>query len=265
MLRKILIPGGKAQVQHTREGMEITVNLPRNIPVIAFLSFWLCGWAMGEIFAAGALISMIVKAKSIADIGPGFFLLFWLSGWSLGGYFAITTVLRSALGRDVININSSQISINEKIGNWGKPKLYDVPSIKNLRVLENPGPSTTITPRTAGVQGGPVLAFDYDGNTVHFVKGLNLSELEAILDAIWENNYLEQENFAKSVIKNKLGEEDDWEEGTDKSTRGSGGLPGRKTAERKVADSEASAQWQSETINEDGKKDDSDEIYYADL
>lgn len=203
MLPEKLLPGGKADVQHTHEGLEITVTLPRNIPVIAFLSFWLCGWAMGEVFATGALISMIIKAKSLAEIGPGFFLIFWLCGWTLGGYFAITTVLRSALGSDVININSSQISINEKIGSWGKPKLYDVPSIKNLRMLENPIPYTPVTPRTGGVQTGPVLAFDYKGSTVQFIKGLTLEELEAIIDVIWKNNYLERENFAKSVIAEK--------------------------------------------------------------
>ena len=263
MLQSKLLTGGKADVQQTREGLEITVTLPRNIPVIAFLSFWLCGWAMGEVAVIGALISMIIKAKSLADIGPGFFLIFWLCGWTVGGYFAITTVLRNILGSDVIKVNSSQISINEKIGNWGKPNVYDVSMITNFRLLENPGQYSPVTPRSARLQTGPVLAFDYNGNTVQLVKGLNLSEVEAILDVIWRNNYLERDHFAKSVIRSKTGEEeeqDDWEEGKEESR-----LEARKTAGRITADSEASAQWRQDKQGEDGKKDESDDIYYADI
>lgn len=262
MLPSKLIPGGKADVHQTREGMEITIKLPRNILMIGFLCFWLCGWAMGEIFVTAALISMAIKAKSIMDMGPGLFLIFWLCGWTFGGYFAITTVLRSAFGSDVINISSSEISINEKIGNWGKPKVYDVPSIRNFRIMENGDAPASFTPRGQRDQTGPVLAFDFQGNMVQFVKGLTLQEVEAILDVIWNNNYLEQDNFAKSVIKSKLGEEkdwddqEDWEEGEDES---------KKTVGRKKADREASAQRTSEEKGKDGKSGESDDIYYADI
>lgn len=47
----------------------------------AFLGFWLCGWAVGFVVAAVALLHE-------ADAPRGFLVL-WLAGWSLGGIMAI--------------------------------------------------------------------------------------------------------------------------------------------------------------------------------
>ena len=249
MAEERIIPGGKALVQHNYDGIEITIKLPKNIPMIIFMSVWLCGWVMGEIFASGALIGIFLKAKSFSDIGPGFFLIFWLCGWTVGGYFAITSVLRSAIGKDIIKINSSQLSYAEKIGEWGKEKLYDIPQIKNLRVIQNSTPSVKFGSRRGSSNpGGPALAFDYSGNTVEIAKNLTLEEVEALLDLLWKNSWFNQDNFARSVVREKTEEDENWEEDTEK-----------KSADRDV-EFQRKSDW-----SEDKKKDDSEDVYYADI
>lgn len=49
----------------------------------AFLGFWLCGWAFGEI----AVIFTLLFGKKGPD---SLFLLVWLGAWTVGGAFAIT-------------------------------------------------------------------------------------------------------------------------------------------------------------------------------
>jgi hypothetical protein len=49
----------------------------------AFLIFWLCGWAVGEVFAATALF--IKDTPMFARL----FLLAWLGGWTVGGIMAM--------------------------------------------------------------------------------------------------------------------------------------------------------------------------------
>lgn len=51
---------------------------PARFAVAAFLTFWLCGWAVGWVAAATAVVR---------DGEP--FLVFWLGGWTVGGGFAL--------------------------------------------------------------------------------------------------------------------------------------------------------------------------------
>jgi hypothetical protein len=63
----------------------------------AFLGFWLCGWAVGEFFAIGMLLSMVFGIGGIGFQGPAgggelcvsLFLFGWLGGWTVGGAAAI--------------------------------------------------------------------------------------------------------------------------------------------------------------------------------
>jgi hypothetical protein len=61
----------------------------------AFLGFWLCGWFVGEVFALGALGSMILNI--VRKGGEPFqwfisaFLLAWLGAWTVGGAAALRT------------------------------------------------------------------------------------------------------------------------------------------------------------------------------
>src|SRR5262245_44404708 len=83
-------------IEHTEEGHPCLSWLPKQDARLAqwgaagFLAFWLCGWAAGECFAAGALFNMIF----LGGMG-GFqwvtvlFLTGWLGAWTIGGIAAM--------------------------------------------------------------------------------------------------------------------------------------------------------------------------------
>jgi hypothetical protein len=53
----------------------------------AFLGFWLCGWAFGEVAALSVVLGL-VPAKD-GNGPPVLFMLFWLCGWTVGGVLAM--------------------------------------------------------------------------------------------------------------------------------------------------------------------------------
>jgi hypothetical protein len=98
----------------------------------AFLGFWLCGWAGGEVFAVSVLLGMVgfpVPAPGKA-VGGGngdlaLFLIGWLSVWTLGGAAALWTfycLVRGPLpesvilGRDVLRYDPGTPLSSEAVG-----------------------------------------------------------------------------------------------------------------------------------------------------
>lgn len=97
-----------------------------------FLGFWLCGWAVGELFAGAALLGMIgqsvapellreLKFPMTGDPGgaPWFvigFLLVWLTFWTAGGIAAMREAGRLLAGRDTIRWDATGL---ERELAWG--------------------------------------------------------------------------------------------------------------------------------------------------
>lgn len=65
-------------VRHTEDGLGIHIPPARQLPVVAFMLLWMGGWAAGEYFAIGELLSSGFRL-------PGLFVLLWLVPWTLGG------------------------------------------------------------------------------------------------------------------------------------------------------------------------------------
>jgi hypothetical protein len=74
-----------------------------------FLLFWLCGWAVGELFAAGSLLAIGLaylprewvlipglpsRPEPAFTLAAGAFLVVWLTLWTLGGVMAMRDLLR---------------------------------------------------------------------------------------------------------------------------------------------------------------------------
>ncbi len=60
----------------------------------AFLGFWLCGWAVGEVTVIGILTGLLFggwggPAQQGGDLCGGLFLIVWLGGWTVGGFAAM--------------------------------------------------------------------------------------------------------------------------------------------------------------------------------
>lgn len=100
--------------------------------VVAFLSFWLCGWAAGEYFAGGTLlaglrdllapdldISWLPHMKNATPSNPWpvlGFLAFWLTFWTMGGLFAIGEVLRALVGVDQLRWDHEGVELVRRAG-----------------------------------------------------------------------------------------------------------------------------------------------------
>jgi len=85
-----MLAGGSLTVDHERGAMVIRWPNPGGGPmrygVAAFMGFWLCGWAFGEVMVTRQLL---VGRHSPADL----FLLFWLGAWTVGGTLAIRQLI----------------------------------------------------------------------------------------------------------------------------------------------------------------------------
>ena len=116
----------------------------------AFLSVWLVGWIVGEVFAItmlGAIFSSVAGAFSehlpawSADLvtsgGAAFallFLLFWLTFWTIGGIVALTHLMRSLVGVDVIGLTDSGFELVHRAGPFWRRSAFDRSAIRRLRM-----------------------------------------------------------------------------------------------------------------------------------
>lgn len=104
--------------------------------VAPFLVVWLCGWVVGEAFAAGTLLaglrdvlgpdlelgwlpSMLKKAPS-----PPWpvlaFLAFWLTGWTFGGLAAMGTLARLLIGVDDVRWDRDGVEVVRRVGPFSR-------------------------------------------------------------------------------------------------------------------------------------------------
>ena len=116
----------------------------------AFLSVWLVGWIVGEVFAItmlGVLFSSVAGAFSehlpawSADLvtsgGVAFallFLLFWLTFWTIGGIAALTHLMRSLVGEDVIGLTDSGFEVVHRAWPFRRRHAFDRSAIRRLRM-----------------------------------------------------------------------------------------------------------------------------------
>jgi hypothetical protein len=75
---------------------------PGRFFVAGFLSFWLCGWLAGEIFALWVLWRLLTSGLATGQwaLPALLFLLVWLSLWSFGGAVALQQVLGALWSED---------------------------------------------------------------------------------------------------------------------------------------------------------------------
>ena len=117
--------------ESTAEGWEARL-LPRGagrFVAAGFLGFWLCGWAVGEVFAltflfmgARALITGEPPRPGAGPLAPGpalavgGFLLVWLTLWTFGGIAAMGELLRSLWSDDRVAVGPDGLTVRHRIG-----------------------------------------------------------------------------------------------------------------------------------------------------
>jgi hypothetical protein len=154
-----------------------------------FLGLWLCGWAIGEVFAIGTLADGVIQSLTSGESsldGSWLGLVIWLLFWTFGGGIALVIFLWQVAGREVIEISYDAFKIGRKVLGIGPNKSYNPINVDNLRIDENQPAGSSRASRfgTAGSLGGGRLVFDYGGAQVRFGSGLDSNEAKLLLAEI---------------------------------------------------------------------------------
>lgn len=172
------IPKARHTLIEHADSVEAIIPAKRNVFLIAFLSFWLVGWAFGEITAPLAVFKN-------PHAGAFLFIVFWLTLWTVGGAFAIYTWLWMIAGREIVSVSNTALSVKREILGFGRKRSYDITEVKNLRVAP-----WTINPydfsagmKFWGLGGGPI-AFDYGAKTFRVGAGLEEAESDQIVQRL---------------------------------------------------------------------------------
>ncbi len=115
--------------EQTFEGWQARIRPEGAVRFIgaAFLAFWLCGWAVGEVCVLGVLIGGLWTLVSGTPPHPHFaiaqdtavwpiagFLLLWLILWTYGGVTAGWTMLRLLWGEDRITLRADGLRLDRR-------------------------------------------------------------------------------------------------------------------------------------------------------
>lgn len=173
---KIEVPRPRSTITETRNGLEIVIPAKRNNSLLAFMGFWLIGWAVGEVAALHTLILGGAKEElTLVTI----FLLAWLGFWTVGGASAIGSWLWMLRGKERITLQATHLTIKKDLFGFGRLREYDLQHISKLRVA--PATFNMSAPASAWESwgaGGGVVAFDYGPTTVRF--GSSIDEAEGL-------------------------------------------------------------------------------------
>ena len=179
---------GKAKIKEGINNLIIEIPPKRNYFIIAFLSFWLCGWLMGELFALGALTGLFNEMG-----GAGMFLFVWLAGWTLGGLFAIRTWLYMVAGKEVLTFERGILHVTKKMALFHKPKTYSLKDAENFAVNTADSANDFWSGRqnqlfNLGSFG--TLKFDYGLKTIKIAGGIDEAEGRYILKKLIDKGFV---------------------------------------------------------------------------
>lgn len=163
-------------------GFRVTIPARPNVPLILFLSLWLCGWLIGEILVPLGALGGIMMARDNGDRVQGFVALFlWFPFWTVGGLLMLLALLWNIAGREVITLSDATLCTKRALGTYQRSRSYDLAGIRNMRfapLVYNPfsmSGSWQYQFQMLGVAGGSV-AFDHGGKTYRFGNALPETE-----------------------------------------------------------------------------------------
>jgi len=180
-MAKVEIGKSRAKINDTINGLEIVIPSKKNFFIILFIAFWLMGWVFGEV---AALKSLLFPDEEFAGI-PSLFLIGWLGAWTVGGAFAIYTWLWNIKGKEIIIINSEEISYKKDLFGFGRSREYTLAEIKDMRVIDKPSGfwGSQSYNDFWGFSVG-VIGFDYGYKTYKIGNSIDEAEAKHIINEI---------------------------------------------------------------------------------
>ncbi|WP_094585580.1 hypothetical protein [Synechococcus sp. BO 8801] len=147
---------------------------PGRFFVAAFLSFWLCGWLAGEIFALWVLWRLLGSGLATGQwaLPAVLFLLVWLSLWSVGGAVALRQVLGALWSEDRLVLGADGSLVREAHrGPFRRRRAMPCREIRQFQV------------RGAGAWGGPLVA-ELSGRSLEITRLGSLRERQEAADQL---------------------------------------------------------------------------------
>ena len=169
------VPGDIATVTESVDGLAVSIPAKRNLFVLVFLTFWLIGWAFGEVTVPLQLLNP--QEPNV----PTTFLLAWLGMWTIGGGAAISIWAWMQFGQERVVLGSTALVIGRRVSGMTRSKEYDLSAATNLQ-LSSIGPTHSGAGSKnlfSGIAGG-ALQFDYRSKTIRFGAGLEEAEAKRI-------------------------------------------------------------------------------------
>lgn len=135
--------------ERTEAGLEFRLRPrgPGRFFSIAFLTVWLCGWAVGESFALWFLLrgAVAVATGQPSEVGRealpwgpaligGVFLLLWLTLWTLGGILALRELLRALAGEDRVIVGGGELIHEGRLGPFRSRRVIAGTDITGVRI-----------------------------------------------------------------------------------------------------------------------------------
>ncbi len=155
-------------IEESPDSLRIVMPVERAGCVSIFLAAWLVGWLAGEVSALTALFRM----ESLFNLGA-LFLLFWLAGWTVGGVVAAAILAMTLDGREVVSFTAEEVDRRAEAFGRGLNWKYAMAEVSNLRP----------TGDESGVKS--FISFDHKSKTIRFGTGLNETEAERAVEAVW--------------------------------------------------------------------------------
>ena len=136
--------------ERTLEGWEARLRTrdPGRYVGAAFLTFWLCGWAVGEGLVLWLLIRGAIALLTGTPPGPGraplalgpalmvgVFLLVWLTLWTFGGIAAIGEWLRLLWGEDRLLVSSGRLTVTWTSGPLRRRRTFERDAIRRIALV----------------------------------------------------------------------------------------------------------------------------------
>ncbi|HEV2817259.1 MAG TPA: hypothetical protein VGW40_08595 [Allosphingosinicella sp.] len=163
------------EVEQGLGGERIRVRARRNLFMLLFLPFWLIVWTGGGIAAAA----------EFARTGEPFLAL-WLCGWALGWIFAVLMLAWMLAGAELIGVNAGDLEIEQSLFGLTRRRLYCGRDVRNLSPAPAPpffAQAQISLPFLMRSRFGAVK-FNYGGRTVYAAQGLDEAEGRMIVDRL---------------------------------------------------------------------------------
>jgi hypothetical protein len=189
----------RPRVRIEDKGYELQIEIPprRDAATIApwvFMTGWLVGWLMGEVFAGSmvimGLMSLLsprptVLGEALPAHGPGGFALIfvggWLIAWTAGGLMAIHHWLHLMWGRELITVDGNRLAILSLP--LARRREYSAPDISGMTVSTDALQQTRQWRNPQRSIGG-AITFTYGGQQHSFGATLDPAEAEQIISEI---------------------------------------------------------------------------------